>query len=148
MSWAIQAAIAAVIFAAGGMGGIKWHAGQDAIAENARLERVREDARLNRATENNQAKTVIGAVNESRKREAVARAAADSARTERDGLRDDLAALRAGLPGLAADACRERAATISELLDQCTGAYQGLARTADGHAADTLTLERAWPRSP
>jgi hypothetical protein len=32
MSWALQLAIAVIIFAAGGAGGIKWHAGQDARA--------------------------------------------------------------------------------------------------------------------
>lgn len=35
MSWAIQAALAALIFAFGAAGGIRWHAGQDAIAAQA-----------------------------------------------------------------------------------------------------------------
>lgn len=42
MSWAIQAALAAVIFAAGAAGGIKWHAGQDAIAEVKRVAAAQE----------------------------------------------------------------------------------------------------------
>ena len=35
MTWPIQLIIALAIFAAGAMGGIKWHAGQDAIAAQA-----------------------------------------------------------------------------------------------------------------
>lgn len=47
MSWIAQLAIALVVFAAGAASGIKWHAGQDAIAENARLvaAKVADDAR-------------------------------------------------------------------------------------------------------
>lgn len=41
MSWAIQAVLAAIIFAAGGAVGIKWHAGQDALAAQKATE-VRE----------------------------------------------------------------------------------------------------------
>lgn len=40
MSLAIQLVLAALIFAAGAAGGIKWHAGQDAIKENARLQEI------------------------------------------------------------------------------------------------------------
>ena len=45
MSWAIQAALAAVLFAAGGAAGIKWHAGQDAIAAQIAAEARASDAR-------------------------------------------------------------------------------------------------------
>jgi len=143
----IQLVVAILIFIAGAAGGIKWHAGQDAIIENKRLELVREQARAHRATERAQSTTVIGALNEARKRETVARVAAAGARTERDGLRDDLAALRANLPGASADACRERAATLSELFDQCAGALESLAGKAQRHADDTLTLEQGWPKA-
>lgn len=47
MSWAIQAALAAVLFAAGGAAGIKWHAGQDAIAEVKRIKATQEITREN-----------------------------------------------------------------------------------------------------
>lgn len=50
MSWAIQAALAAVLFAAGGAAGIKWHAGLDAIAaqkaEDIRKSDARQQARI------------------------------------------------------------------------------------------------------
>lgn len=44
----IQILIAAGIFVAGGAAGIKWHAGQDAIAENARQVNQRAVERLQR----------------------------------------------------------------------------------------------------
>lgn len=49
MSWAIQAVLAAIIFAAGGAAGIKWHAGLDAIAENKRIAATQEINRENAA---------------------------------------------------------------------------------------------------
>lgn len=48
MSWAVQAVIAALIFAAGGAAGIKWHAGLDAIAE---LKRVTATQEINKENE-------------------------------------------------------------------------------------------------
>lgn len=48
MSWSIQAVLAALIFAAGAAGGIKWHAGQDAIAAQAADEARQSDARQQR----------------------------------------------------------------------------------------------------
>lgn len=114
--------------------------------EAERISQVLEDNRLNRVTEQKQAKTVIGAINEARKREATARDDAAGAQSERDKLRNDLDKLKSSLPGLTPDACRERAATVTELFDRCTNAYQGLAGKAQRHADDTLTLEQAWPR--
>lgn len=43
MSWTIQLIIAMSIFAAGAAGGVKWHAGQDAIAAQAAAEAVKSD---------------------------------------------------------------------------------------------------------
>lgn len=114
--------------------------------EADRIAQVLEDNRLNRVTEQNQAKTVIGAINEARKREAIARDDAAGAQSERDKLRNDLDKLKSSLPSLTPDACRERAATVTELFNQCVGTYQGLASKADRHASDTLTLEQAWPK--
>lgn len=48
MGWALYAVVAAIIFAAGAASGIKWHAGQDAIAENARKVNERATERLRR----------------------------------------------------------------------------------------------------
>lgn len=114
--------------------------------EAERIAQVLEDNRLNRVAEQKQAKTVIGAINAARQREAIARDDAAGAVSERDKLRNDLDQLKSSLPGLTPDACRERADTLSQLLDQCSSAYQGMAGTADRHASDTLTLEQAWPK--
>lgn len=68
--------------------------------------------------------------------------AADSARSELDRLRDDIAARDAkdaGSPG--ADA----AATARALLNQCAARYSELAAKADRHANDAVTLRDAWP---
>lgn len=43
MSWTIQLIIALAIFVAGAAGGIKWHAGQDAIAAQIASEALRTD---------------------------------------------------------------------------------------------------------
>lgn len=43
MTWPIQLIIALVIFAAGAAGGIRWHAGQDAIAAQAAAELAKSD---------------------------------------------------------------------------------------------------------
>lgn len=52
MSWAVQAALAAIIFAAGGAMGIKWHAGQDAIAEVKRIKATQEITQENQRLAN------------------------------------------------------------------------------------------------
>ena len=114
--------------------------------EAERIAQVLEDNRLNRVEEQKQSKTVIGAINEARKRETTARDDAAGALSERDKLRDDLDKLKSDLPSLTADACRERADTLNQLLDQCSGAYQGMASKADRHNSDRLTLEQAWPK--
>lgn len=89
---------------------------------------------------------VIEAVNAQTKRTQSLAASAAAARTESDGLRDDLAAVRAALPSATPDASRDAAATSGELLNQCARAYQELASKADSHASDTLTLQSAWPK--
>ena len=89
---------------------------------------------------------VIEAVNAQTKRTQSIAASAAAARTESDGLRDDLAAVRAALPSASADARGDAATTSGQLLDQCARAYQELASKADGHASDTMTLQSAWPK--
>lgn len=146
MSILAQLVIALAIFAAGGATGIKWHAGQDAIAENKRLELVREQARAMRSIEQQQSKQVIGAVNAARTRETVARSAAADARTELERLRDNLATIRSDLSSAPLDACRQRADTLAAVFGECSANLESLAGKADRHASDTLTLEQAWPK--
>jgi hypothetical protein len=71
-------------------------------------------------------------------------AAADAARLERDGLRDDLAASRTTFADSSHTSLAAYASTLSVVFEQCTKEYSELAAKADGHAADTATLFNAW----
>ena len=71
-------------------------------------------------------------------------AAADSARVERDGLRDDLAASRTTFADSSHTSLAAYADTLSVVFEQCTREYLELAAKADGHALDTTTLFNAW----
>ena len=74
--------------------------------------------------------------------------AAAAAGAERDSLRDELAAASAKLPSLSHQACLARADAISAVFEQCSRDFEGMARKAQGHANDALTLDEAWPTSP
>lgn len=86
---------------------------------------------------------VITAQSDAARRVVVLRRDADAARTELDGLRSASAdALRAAATGL--DACLARATAYDQLLTASAGAYQDMARKADGHVSDVRTLTGAW----
>jgi hypothetical protein len=72
------------------------------------------------------------------------RAAADSADQLRLLHEASAAALRTAATSL--DACTERAATFSRLLDHCGQDYQDLGERADRHVSDIRTLMDAWPK--
>lgn len=77
------------------------------------------------------------------------RRAADAARAELDGLRHALA--HPGDSGSAHPACAataDRARTLAELFGSCAGALEDMARKADRHASDALSLYEGWPRRP
>jgi len=71
-------------------------------------------------------------------------AAADAARFERDGLRDDLAASRTTFADSTHTSLAAYADTLSVVFEQCTREYSDMAAKADGHALDTTTLFNAW----
>ena len=71
---------------------------------------------------------------------------AAAARTERDSLRNTIAAASLRLPDATPSACAEYAATVGGLLDQCSAAHQELARQCDGHASDVRLMLEAWPQ--
>lgn len=71
--------------------------------------------------------------------------AAAAAATERDSLRDELAAASAKLPSLSHQACLARADALTAVFDHCSGVVEGLARSAGGHLSDAMTLDDAWP---
>lgn len=101
---------------------------RDALAKTITLQRKKDEA-LNEATKRAQRNA----------------AAAAAARADADGLRDALDAARNQLPGASCASVRQHAAAVDQLFGQCAGALEGLARQADGHAADALMLEQAWP---
>lgn len=43
-------------------------------------------------------------------------------------------------------ACRTAASTAAELLGECSAAYRQVAAAADGHHADVIQCESAWPK--
>ena len=67
-------------------------------------------------------------------------------RTERDGLRAQLAATTVQLPVASCTSVREYATTLTGLLDQCAGAFEAMARDAQGHASDSRLMQEAWPK--
>jgi septal ring factor EnvC (AmiA/AmiB activator) len=71
-------------------------------------------------------------------------AAADSARAERDGLRDDLAASRTTFADSSHTSLAAYASTLSVVFEQCTKEYSDVAAKADAHALDTEILFNAW----
>lgn len=103
-------------------------ANQEARAlENARQRRADEAARL------------------ARTREAGIRAAADRARGESAGLRDDLAAAR-DYAKQSRDAAERTAALATDLLGRCEARYLGMAEAAARADSYARELMDAWPR--
>ncbi len=146
MSIAAKLVLLLACLLAGFARGVKYHAGQEAKRDAARMELERKGEEQTRAAERRQSVDVIGAINDAKKREQAARAAADGARTERDRLRDDLAASQRDLPGAPPSACIERAAALSAVFEQCASRLESLAGKADRHVNDAVTLEQAWPK--
>ena len=100
----------------------------------------------NRRIESERQQKVIEAQNEATKRAKTLQAAADRARAQSDGLRNDLAAIRLQLPGLARDAVNRYADAASVVFGDCSRAYQELAGQADRIASERQTLIDAWPK--
>lgn len=103
-------------------------AGQNAMIEAARLQKQKDEA--------------LDEANKIAQRNANAAA---SARTELDRLRRQLA----NAPSLSSATCastRDYAATLATVFGECATRIGEMAKDADGHAADSRTLERAWPK--
>ena len=73
-------------------------------------------------------------------------AAANSARLERDRLREQIAANSTGLSTATIASTRAYAAALSTIFSECSERLEALAKDADGHALDSRTLRQAWPR--
>jgi preprotein translocase subunit SecF len=134
-----------LIFMAGVAAGIKYQTGELAKLRKEQSTLALDATREARAIESRRAQNVQEAQHAQTQRTQAAQAAAAAARTELDRLRGQLA--QSPGPGTEPPAaCAVRAAAVSDLLGQCAGAYQELARKADGHANDARTLIDAWPR--
>lgn len=80
------------------------------------------------------------------KREKILLADADRADATAGRLRDDIARIRASLPGLTDAAVRRYADAASVVFGQCVSEYRSLAAQADRLANDRQTMIDAWPR--
>jgi len=118
----------------------KWDAREREITD-ARIAASQEARRIETSRQTN----VIEAQNAAQTRVKNLQAVVVATAAERDGLRDDLAATTAALPSLAPDACRRYAATANAVLAELGLEAEELARTAQGHANDSLMYQQAWP---
>ena len=66
---------------------------------------------------------------------------------ELGGLRNELDLLRSALPSATREACVARADALAGVFEECVGRYRSLAKKAQGHLDDALTLDQAWPSS-
>ena len=143
----IAALVAAVLAAAGAWQVQAWRYGlqiADLKAKHQGEIQAANDRALQAERMTNQRLTE--ARNAAAKREQDLRRDGDSLRNNFERLRDQAAATRRDLPTATPDAARATAATATELLESCAREYQALARAADGHASDTLTLQQSWPK--
>ena len=103
-------------------------AGQNAMMESARLQKLKDEAlnEANRIAQQN------------------AQAAA-AARTELDRLRRQLASAN-DLSTATCPSTRDYAATLATVFGECATRIGELAEKADGHAADSATLNGAWSK--
>lgn len=111
-------------------------------ARDAQLTAAKDLARLREqdwSTQRNQA------LDHANSREQVIRSLAAGSASASYGLRDTLAAIRAGVPNASADALGKSVTALSTVLADCSGRYQALAERADRHASDVKTLQDSWP---
>ena len=84
------------------------------------------------------------AQNEARIRENKIQADVATVRAERDRLRKQLAANHSKLPSIPRTAVTQYAVTIGDVFEQCAKRLEEVARAADGHSEDVLTLKRIY----
>lgn len=99
----------------------------------------------NRKQEQDYAQAIEKAVAERDAKLKTVQADATAARAAAGSMRDQLTEARRGLAAHSSAAVLDYATTASELLGECTAEYQSLGEKADGHAADSTALMRAWP---
>lgn len=126
-----------------------WRLGEQIAAIHAQHAEATAKAQSDaRATEKALSDKLQEAQNNATKRENKLRNDAAAARRIADGLRDTIYSIRADLPSYSTAAAVATADTAAELLQQCTDEYRGVAEAADRHAADSVMLLEAWPKTP
>ena len=103
-------------------------AGQNAMLESARLQKLKDEA-LNEANKIAQANAKSAA----------------SARAELDRLRRQIASSN-DLSAATCASTRQYATTLATVFGECSTRLTEVAKDADGHAVDSRTLEKAWPK--
>lgn len=89
---------------------------------------------------------VKDAENEAKQREKAILADASAVRTERDRLLSEIVTSRNRMSTASADAVRKYASTLSSVFEECAGQLEDLARSAAGHASDSLMYQRGWTK--
>lgn len=69
-----------------------------------------------------------------------------ASRGELNSLRDTLRSLKASASSESLSTCIARANTARDVFEQSVERYTGVTKRADGHAADAVMLQDAWPK--
>ena len=102
---------------------------EQSIQETARMLKGKEDAVNERIASEKKAKILVA-----------------SAHAESNGLRDTITDLRSKLSSATVEACRATADALADVFGQCADRLVDVATKADGHAADSLMYQQAWPK--
>ena len=89
---------------------------------------------------------VKDAENEAKQREKAILADATAVRSERDRLRSEIATSRNRMSAASADALRKHASALSIVFEECAGQLEDMARSAAGHASDSLMYQTGWSK--
>lgn len=129
-----------------------WHFGAKLVHadwDKANLVQAAANADANReyrVLESKRSTTIIEAQNAAQKRIQTLQVAGAAARTQSDGLRDQLAKRQRDLPSTTDAAVRQYAGTLATVLDQCQSDYRAMAANADAATSDVKLLQDAWPK--
>lgn len=147
----IDVRLIAIAAAAIGLFGAGYKLGGDSVENDWQKEKlVQQQAAMaaNRQAqirERELTKKLQEAQNAAKTREATLRADANRARSAASSLRNDLDAIRNGLPTATSEACAITANAAIDVFGQCAEEYRAMAEAADRHANDAAMIHEAWP---
>lgn len=149
--WKLGAASVVVL----ALAGTHWKAytvgrnGERLKAVALKLEQTEKLATFNegqRMLERENSLKVTEAQNERTKQKQAIQAANVVNRAELVGLRNDIYSLDTKASKESTSTCIARAATARSVFNQCAERLTEVARAADGHSADAVMLQNAWPK--